>query len=63
MSSFWLLSDFFRRSAVHKQRVDKKQNIETDSATTIGDKEKLTYFMYVEWKRNLVAHGNAREEK
>ena len=36
-----MLGNLFRRAADHKQRVNKKQNIEIDSAAPSGDQASL----------------------
>jgi len=36
-----MLGDFFRRSTDRKQRVNKEQSVEIDSAASSGDQEKL----------------------
>jgi hypothetical protein len=42
-----MLGNFFRRSTVHKQRVNKKQNVDIDSAALSGDHGKhMTYISF-----------------
>ena len=40
-----MLSNFFRRSTDHKQRVNKEQNVQTDRAASRGSQGK--YMKYV----------------
>jgi len=42
-----MLRDIFRRLSDRKQRVNKEQNIEIDSAASSGDQGKIMTYVYV----------------
>jgi hypothetical protein len=42
-------SNFFRRSMDHKRHVNKKQNVETDSAGSSGVQENYTKYISFPW--------------